>query len=49
MVDLSDPADTRFAQVNGGTMMYTASLPKIAILLAAYQCFEDGELKSPPQ
>ena len=35
----------RFASVNGGVMMYAASLPKIAILLAAYQSFEDGDLE----
>ena len=49
VVDLSDPADARFARVNGGTMMYAASLPKIAVLLAACQCFEDGVLKETPQ
>ena len=35
----------RFARVNGNQMMYAASLPKIAILLAAYVSFEDGSLK----
>lgn len=49
VVDLSDPLEARFARVNGGTMMYAASLPKIAVLLAAYQCFEDGVLKETPQ
>ena len=34
----------RFARVNGNQMMYAASLPKIAILLAAYVSFEDGSL-----
>jgi len=34
LVDLQDPESPRFAQVNGDTMMYAASLPKIAILLA---------------
>jgi len=43
VVDLS--GDTpRFARVNGNQMMYAASLPKIAILLAAYVSFEDGSL-----
>ncbi len=43
LVDLS--GDTpRFARVNGNQMMYAASLPKIAILLAAYVSFEDGTL-----
>jgi beta-lactamase class A len=49
LVDLSDPAKPRFAQVNGNTMMYAASLPKIAILLAAFQGFADGSLKETPQ
>jgi beta-lactamase class A len=43
VVDMS--ADVpRFARVNGNQMMYAASLPKIAILLAAYVSFEDGSL-----
>jgi beta-lactamase class A len=49
LVDLSDPAKPRFAQVNGDTMMYAASLTKIAILLAAFQGFADGSLKETPQ
>ncbi len=49
LVDLSEPALPRFARVNGNTMMYAASLPKIAILLVAFQGFEDGSLKETPQ
>ena len=49
VVDLSDPSIPRFARVNGRTMMYAASLPKIAILLAAYVSFEDGSLKESPE
>ena len=49
LVDLGDPELPRFAQVNGNTMMYAASLPKIAILLAAYQGFADGSLTETPQ
>ena len=45
LVDLSNPKAPRFAQVNGNTMMYGASLPKLMILLAAFQGFEDGTLK----
>jgi beta-lactamase class A len=48
LVDLSDFRVPRFAQVNGQTMMYAASLPKIAILLAAYQGFAGGTLKETP-
>jgi beta-lactamase class A len=49
LVDLSDPDCVRFARVNGDTMMYGASLPKIVICLAAFQAFEDGEIKETPQ
>jgi beta-lactamase class A len=45
LVDLSNPKVPRFAQVNGDTMMYGASLPKLMVLLAAFQGFEDGTLK----
>jgi len=45
VVDLSNPPNARFASVNGWTMMYAASLPKIAILLAAFQNIEDGLLR----
>lgn len=44
VVDLSQDMP-RFARVNGNQMMYAASLPKIAILLAAYASFEDGSLQ----
>lgn len=44
VVDMSGEVP-RFARVNGNQMMYAASLPKIAILLAAYVSFEDGSLK----
>ncbi len=43
VVDLNGE-QPRFARVNGNQMMYAASLPKIAILLAAYVSFEDGSL-----
>ena len=49
VMDLSNPATARFASVNGSTMMYAASLPKIAILLAAYQSIEDGLLQETPE
>jgi beta-lactamase class A len=44
VVNMSEPIP-RFARVNGNQMMYAASLPKIAILLAAYVSFEDGGLQ----
>ena len=49
LVDLSNPNVPRFAQVNGDTMMYGASLPKLMVLLAAFQGFEDGTLKETPE
>ena len=49
LVDLSNPRTPRFARVNGDTMMYAASLPKLAVLLAAFQGFEDGTLKETPE
>ena len=45
IVDLSNPDKVRFARVNGNHMMYAASLPKIAVLLAAMDAIEKGELK----
>ncbi len=45
VVDLSDTHNTRFARVNGNHMMYAASLPKIAVLLAAMDAIEKGQLK----
>ena len=44
LVDLSGE-QPRFARVNGNEMMYAASLPKIAILLAAYVAIDDGSLQ----
>lgn len=49
LVDLRDPYQVRFAQINGDVMMYAASLPKIAILLAAMDALEKGELKETPE
>lgn len=48
LVDLSRPDAVRFAEVNGDHMMYAASLPKIAILMAACQAFDSGALKEKP-
>lgn len=48
LVDMSQET-ARFARVNGNQMMYAASLPKIAILLAAYASFEDGSLPETQQ
>lgn len=45
IVDLSDTDKFRYAGLNDNFMMYAASLPKIAILLAAMDAIEKGELK----
>jgi beta-lactamase class A len=37
LVDLSNPGHPRVASVNGDTMLYAASLPKIAVLLAGME------------
>lgn len=44
LVDITDPAHPRMAQVNGNRMMYAASLPKIAILLGAFQKAAEDKL-----
>lgn len=49
IVALDDPDNIRFAALNGNQMMYAASLPKIAILLAAFQAIEDGRLPETPE
>lgn len=45
LVDLSTVTNPRYAQVNGDHMMYAASLPKIAILLAVQDAIELGYVK----
>lgn len=45
IVDLSDMDNVKYAGINDDFMMYAASLPKIAILLAAMDAIENGELK----
>jgi beta-lactamase class A len=42
LVDLSDVYNPKYAEVNGDHMMYAASLPKIAILLAVQDAIELG-------
>jgi len=44
LVDVTDPRFPSVAQINGDEMMYAASLPKIAILLAAFERIEQGKL-----
>lgn len=49
VVDIGDPYNAKFARLNGDHMMYAASLPKLAILLAASQALEEGSLKETPE
>ena len=44
LVDVTDPHHPRLAQVNGDDMVYAASLPKIAILLAICERIHEGKL-----
>lgn len=44
LVDMRDIEHVKFARVNGSHMMYAASLPKIAVLLAAMDAIDKGEL-----
>ncbi len=48
VIDLSDQKNVRYARINGSEMMYAASLPKIAILLAAMDAIDKGQLKQTP-
>ncbi|HDP89468.1 MAG TPA: serine hydrolase [Thioalkalivibrio sp.] len=45
LVDVTDRDRPRLAHVNGNDMVYAASLPKIAILLAAFERVQEGRLK----
>ncbi|WP_420460766.1 serine hydrolase [Neolewinella sp.] len=45
LVDMADARSPRFATLNGKHMMYAASLPKIAVLAAAHDAIERGELQ----
>lgn len=45
LIDITDVNHPRVASVNGNNMMYAASLPKIAILLGAFERIEQGDIK----
>lgn len=49
LVDMRNEYDPKFAHVNGKEMMYAASLPKIAILFAAMDAIDKGELIETPE
>jgi beta-lactamase class A len=44
LVDITDLSSPRMAYVNPNRMMYAASLPKIAILLGAFERIKQGEM-----
>jgi beta-lactamase class A len=48
LVDITEPSRPRLGAVNGDHMMYAASLPKIAILLGAYEKASLGLLRIDP-
>jgi beta-lactamase class A len=45
LVDITHPHSPKVATINGSQMMYAASLPKIAILLGAFEQIESGVMK----
>ncbi|MBW2267554.1 MAG: serine hydrolase [Deltaproteobacteria bacterium] len=45
LVDVTDTKHPRVAAVNGDIMMYAASLPKIAVLLAAFEKIAQGKME----
>jgi beta-lactamase class A len=44
LVDISKVDEPRVANINGDTMLYAASLPKIAVLLAAFEKMAEGRM-----
>ncbi len=44
LVDITDPKSPRMASINPNEMMYAASLPKIAILLGAFDRISRGDM-----
>ncbi|MBI4890684.1 MAG: serine hydrolase [Acidobacteria bacterium] len=49
LVDVTDSEHPRYAGVNDTVMMYAASLPKIAILLAGFEQVRQGSLSYSPE
>lgn len=48
LVDVTDPERPRYAGVNDNVMMYAASLPKIAVLVAGFERIRAGALRYTP-
>lgn len=44
IVDMSDPLNPRYAAINSENMVYAASLPKIAVLLAGQDAISRGKI-----
>lgn len=49
IVDMMDPLNARFAAINPNNMVYAASLPKIAVLLASQASIEQGKFEETPE
>ena len=49
LIDVTDQARPRYAGLNDSDMLYAASLPKIAILLAGFEAIREGLLSYTPQ
>ncbi len=45
LIDITKIEEPRVAEINGDVMMYAASLPKIAVLLAAFEQIAQGKLE----
>jgi len=48
LVDVTDPQHLRYAGINDREMMYAASLPKIAALVAGFEAINKGQLRYTP-
>lgn len=49
LVDITDPAQPRYAGVNDHVMVYAASLPKIVAIMAAFERIKEGALRYTPE
>lgn len=49
LVDVTDPANPRYAGLNDRHMMYAASLPKIAVLVAGFERIHAGLMDYTPE
>jgi len=49
IVDMMDPMHSKFAAINENNMVYAASLPKIAVLLASEQAIAEGRIQATPE